>query len=394
MGTLVVRGGAVVRPTGRVEPADVVIEGDRIAAVEPGDSREGPRGRALDAGGRTILPGFVDVQVNGTGGIDCMRASAGDLARLCRLLPRFGCTSWLPTLVTASGERLRAALAAVADVAEHPPGDGARPLGAHLEGPYLSPRFKGAHDPAQIRPFDAAEWRGFLVAARGSLRLVTVAPEAAGNGHAVATMRRAGCVVSLGHSDATYEQARAAAIDGAAMATHTWNAMRPMHHREPGLPGAALDLDGLAAAVIPDGIHVHPSLVRLLVRAKGADRVLAVTDAAWVAGLPPGDYEWEDRTIHHDGRAPRLPDGTLAGSGATADVLLRTLVHEVGLTLGQAARLLSTTPARLLGLERQAGSVEPGLWADLVLVDSDMRVAATLVRGQLVYRREGIDVGV
>lgn len=388
MGALVVRGGAVLTPWQRIEPAAVVVEDGVIAGIRPGSAPTGGGERALDATGCTVVPGFVDLQVNGTGGVDCMLASVDDLVRLCRLLPRFGCTSFLPTLVTASGERLRAALSNVAALAERQPEGGARPLGAHLEGPYLSQQFKGAHDPAQVRPFDADEWRSFVEAARGSLRLVTVAPDMPGNEAAVPAMRRAGCVVSLGHSNATYEEARAAALAGASMATHTWNAMRPLHHREPGLPGAALSLDDLTAAVIPDGIHVHPALVGLLVRAKGPDRVAAVTDAVAVAGLPPGTYRWEGRDVRYDGRAPRLADGTLAGSGATADGLLRTLVSDVGLPLSHAVRLLSTTPARLLGLERHAGALRPGAWADLVVLDDDLRVVATLVRGEVVYHRD------
>jgi len=393
MSALVVRGGTVVTPWQRIEVGTVVIDGYVIAGIWPGSSPAGAGDRSLDATGCTVVPGFIDLQVNGSGGVDCMLASVEDLAQLCRLLPQFGCTSFLPTLVTATGDRLRVALSNVAAIVDRQPERGARPLGAHLEGPYLSPRYKGAHDEAQIRAFDDEEWRSLAAAARGTIRVVTVAPEAPGNESAVSTIRRSGCVVSLGHSDATYQEARDAALAGASMTTHSWNAMRPLHHREPGLPGAALSLDDLTAAVIPDGIHVHPTLVGLLVRAKGPDRVAAVTDAVSVAGLPPGDYRWEGRPVHYDGRAPRLADDTLAGSGATADGLLRTLVREVGLPMTQAVRLLTSTPAHVLGIERHAGALRPGAWADLVVLDEDLRVKATLVRGEFAYRRDDTSHG-
>lgn len=387
---LTVRGGLVLTPREALPQGTVCLRDGLIDAVLPFGSVPPPADFVLDASDCTVVPGFIDLQLNGTGGIDCMRANASDLARLCALLPPYGCTAFLPTLVTAVGDRLEAGLAAIAEVVERAP-VGARALGAHLEGPYLSTMYAGAHDRRQLRPFDPAEWDLLYRAARGHLRIVTVAPEAPGNSDAVATAKRSGCVVSIGHSDATFGEARAAVAAGATLATHTFNAMRPLHHREPGLLGAVLDDSKITAELIADGVHVHSAVVRLLVRVKGADRIAAVTDAAWMAGLSPGLYRWEERDVRYDGLAPRLitgdprTDGTLAGSGITADAALRFLVVVAGIPLIDAVRMWTGTPAAVLGEQSRLGSLRVGSYADLVVLDRDLRVRATVARGHVVF---------
>jgi N-acetylglucosamine-6-phosphate deacetylase len=381
---LLIRDGTLITPFERIQGASLLIKRGVIRTISTGELTPDDSTRVIDASGLFVAPGFIDLQLNGACGVDCMKASRGDLERLGTLLPRFGCTSYLPTFVTASTDRLTAALATIADLMAR---DvlGARPLGAHLEGPYLALAYKGAHDPGHIRPFRLDEWETFVAAARGHIRLVTVAPEVKGNELAVATMRRSGTVVSLGHTDATYAAAQTAVLNGACMVTHVHNAMRPLHHREPGMVGAALDLRGLTAGLIADGIHVHPATMRVLFAAKGVDAVATVTDASWVAGLSPGTYPWEGRTITFDGRAPRLPDGTLAGSGMTMDAMLRVLVEQVGLTLPDAVRTMTSTPARVLGIAERVGSLSVGMTADLTLLTTKLEVAATFIAGELAY---------
>lgn len=387
MGGLVIHHATLITPWDTVPDTTLSMRDGRITSIENHAESAMDADQTLDATGCTVVPGFIDMQLNGTGGIDCMRASADDLARLSALLPQFGCTAYLPTLVTASRERLIDGLTAIGTAHRVQPG-GARIVGAHVEGPYLSADFKGAHDPRYVRPFDETEWEHLLSAAEGYVKLVTLAPEPHGNEGAVRRLRRDGCVVSLGHTNATYDDARQAVLEGATLATHTYNAMRGLHHREPGMLGAVFDLDALTAELIPDGIHVHPAAMRALIKAKGVDRVAAVTDASWVAGLASGTYSWEGRPMVYDGFAPRLVDGTLAGSGITADGMLRVLVREVGLTLAHALRMLTSTPAHVLGIERDAGRITVGASGDVVLLDTDLTVVATVVGGRVVYQRE------
>lgn len=345
--------------------------------------------RVIEAEGRPVSPGLIDLQVNGAGGYNVMSADPAALRRLAGYLPRAGCTAFLPTVVTATRERMVAALEAIARVRAEGP-DGARLLGAHVEGPYLSPVRHGAHDPALIRPFDAEEWSLLQQAAGGTIRLVTLAPDIPENLAAIPRLREAGVVVSLGHTDATYDQVVAAIQAGATMATHVYNAMRGLHQREPGALGAALDRPELMAGLIADGVHVHPAAVRLLLRAKGVGRVVCVSDAAWVAGLPPGTYAWEGRQVVFDGRAPRLADGTLAGSGTLLDQMLRNLLAFGDLTPQQALWTMTLTPARALGQGPGMGLLAGGRAADLVLWEGDWTVRQTFVAGRAVYERGAV----
>lgn len=382
--SLVVECAVAYTPYERVLDAAIYIEGERIAwagprSALPAHATQAPR---LAAGGLVAAPGFIDLQVNGAGGVDVMRAGPDDLVRLAHLLPRFGCTAFLPTTVTAAHHRLRAALGAIASAAARP--GGARILGAHLEGPFISPEFAGAHDRRFIRPFLRREWEELQQAAGGRIVLVTLAPDVPENLAAIAELVAEGVRVSLGHTSATYDEMALAARAGATLVTHTFNAMRGLHHREPGAAGAALDLDALYACLIPDGYHVHPAAMRTLVRAKGPGRVIAVTDAVAVTGLPAQDYDWEGRRVRFDGTVPRLEDGTIAGSALTADRALRVLVEQVGVSLAEALCMLSSNPARALGCS-DLGRLAAGYLADMVLLDEQLHVRMTLVSGRVVF---------
>ncbi len=377
----VIEGGAV-----RIADGRIIGVGSTEAVAPTG---RGASGQVVDAGGRIVAPGFVDLQVNGAGGYDCMSGKREEIAALAALLPQFGCTSFLPTTVTAARERLVEALRAIASAKGAAP-RGARILGAHVEGPYLSstPEGRGAHDVTQIRPFDPAEWAELLAAAEGQVRILTLAPEVADNLRHVPAVRERGIVVSVGHTAATYDAVAAAARAGASMATHAYNGMRGLHHREPGTVGAVLDLDQITAGLIADGYHVHPAAMRALVRVKGLDRVVAVTDAAWIAGLAPGEYVWAGGPITFDGRAPRTPDGRLAGSALTMVQAVQNLVDLVGLTLPQAIRLVTANPARVLGVDGELGSIQAGRLGDLVVLDDAggrLVVRQTVVGGEVVY---------
>ncbi len=351
----------VLTSSGFVDDAVVVIADDGvIIAIEPAT---GP------VPNRVIAPGFVDVQVNGVDDVDCSRADGADWDRLDRLLLAQGVTTWCPTLITAPLDRFAAPLARIAAAMARP--DPQRPhiAGAHLEGPFLggSP---GAHPPAHIVPIDL-EW---LRALPHHVAMITLGAEQSLAVEASRLLRERGVLVAIGHTTASHDDVIAAIDAGAQMATHLFNAMSGLHHRDPGVAASVLTHPTAAASVIADAVHVHPRMLLLAARLLGHDRMLLVTDAvAWRSGTV-GAVGMELR----DG-APRLADDTLAGSSVTMDEAVRTCVA-AGIDLDHALRAAATVPARLLGLVDR-GVIEPGRRADLVVLTPDLTVETTVVGG-------------
>ena len=362
----VVRAATLLTPEGPLSPGELVVEGGRIVEIRPG------AGPAPDV---VAAPGFVDLQVNGVEDVDCAVATGDAWRRAGEHLARTGVTAWLPTLVSQPLDRYARPLAAVAEAITAHAGP-AEILGVHLEGPFLGER-PGAHRPEDIVPPDL-EWLRGLPA---HVRLVTLAPEQPGAPEAVELLSGRGVVVSLGHSGADLATALAAVERGARMVTHLFNGMAPLHHREPGILGAGLADDRLSAGLIADGVHVHPSLLPVVFRAKGAGRVALVTDAvAWRTG------HLRDRGVTVVDGAPRLPDGTLAGSVLTMDAAIRNVV-DAGVPLADALAAASTTPSTLLG-DRDRGRLRVGGRADVVLLDADdLSVVRTVVAGRTVWER-------
>ena len=343
----------VLTPDGFVGPATVVVDDDRIVGVEP----------CPTAPERTIAPGFVDLQVNGVDDVD-VAAEDPDWERLDALLAPTGVTTWCPTLVTAPLEDLRRRAERV------PPR--ASIAGVHLEGPFLGGK-PGAHPRDLLRPIDLA----WLAALPAGVRLVTLAPELDHAPAAVRLLRERGIAVSLGHSAATIEQVWACVNAGASMVTHLFNGMPPLHHREPGIVGAALSDDRLVAGLIADLVHVHPAALTLAFRAK-PNAIALVTDAVAWRSARIGRI-----AIVHDGTAPRLPDGTLAGSSLTMDRAVRNVVDVAGVPLDAALVAASTTPAAVLGL-RDRGRIASGGRADLVALDDGLSITAVWSGGREV----------
>ena len=364
---LVVAGGTVLTPDGPVR-ADVLVAEGRIAGL----GGVGPEGPTLDAGGLLVAPGLIDLQCNGAVGIDL----AGEPERLWEMaaaLPRWGVTAWLPTIVTGPPALRRRALAALR--AGPPSGDDrarAEPLGLHLEGPFLAPERRGAHPAEHLAPPDPV-----VVADEGwagAVRLATLAPELTGALDLVRALVAAGVVVSAGHSSATAAEARAAADAGASWVTHLFNAMVPLSHRAPGLPGVALSDGRFRVGLIADGVHVDPAVVAIAARALG-DRLTLVTDAVAPMGTPGAG----------DGGV-RLADGTLAGSTLALDQAVRNLARWAGLPLAAALAAATSTPARVLGLADR-GTVAVGAVADLVLLDEGGGLVATVAGGRVAHDR-------
>ncbi len=359
----------------------ITLERDRIVAV--GERMTGD-GQELDATGCFILPGFVDVHVHGSDGRDTMDADPDALAAMGRFFARHGVTGYLPTTMTAPLADILAAVATVASATA--PIDGARMLGVHLEGPYISPAFPGAQQPADIRSPNVGEFADMVAA--GPVRMITLAPEQPGAQDLVRAALDAGVTVVAGHTSATYEEAIDAFDLGVSQATHTYNAMTGLHHRRPGTLGAVLTDDRVFAQLIADNIHVHPAAMAVLARCKGAARTVLITDAMRAAGLAEGDYELGGQPVTvRDGQC-RLADGTLAGSVLTMDRALVNFMAATGWSLAQAWPTTSRTPAASIGLSDQLGSIQPGYLADLVLLDENYVVVATIVGGQIAYLRD------
>lgn len=375
------RVGRVYTPTETLDRAVLRIQGQHIGAVGPQEALSIPPGApAVDFPDLCAVPGFLDLQVNGGFGYDFAQ-DPGSIPVLAQRLPAFGVTAFLPTLVSSPPEVVRKAV----EVVEHLPSEpaGARVLGLHLEGPFLNPQQAGAHNPAYLRP-PSLEALADLGPLR-PVRLVTLAPELPGADDVIRTLRRQDIVVAAGHTHATYEEALHALDLGVTFGTHLFSVMRPLHHRDPGIVGALLTDPRAPVGLIPDGVHMHPAVVRLVWRMKGPERICAVTDAIAALGMPPGRYRLGDMEVLVDERSARVPSGLLAGSILSLDQGVRNLMAFTGCTLPEALQTVTLTPARLLGLESQVGRIAPGCLADLVLLDHDLHVVATLVAGRPVH---------
>ncbi|MFO7254306.1 N-acetylglucosamine-6-phosphate deacetylase [Limnochorda sp.] len=394
------RGARIHQGTQWADEAVLAAVGGRIAYV--GDLRKLPRrleGAGVEVGrqsleeihteGGYLCPGFIDVHLHGGGGADVMDASPGALSQLARTHARHGTVAFLPTTVTAPYEQLHRVLEAVEETAGARE-EGAELLGVHLEGPHLNPARAGAQNPEFLTPPSLPEMQALLERFPGRVRWVTVAPELEGARELIQYLREAGVVVSIGHSDATYEQAMVAFQWGISHATHTFNGMNPLHHRAPGVPGAVLTAPGVSAEIIADGFHIHPGVARLLWQVKGPDRLLLVTDAMRATDLPDGRYDLGGLEVDVVGGAARLAgQETLAGSTLTLERAVAWMVEAVGLSLAEAVQLASLNPARRLGVAHRLGSLEVGKDASLVLLDDALRVRLTLRQGELIYDGQG-----
>lgn len=382
MGKTLYAGAVVYAPEGPIKDAGLLLDGNGVIEAVGGSIGEAVGGvRVIDCAGLSILPGFIDVHVHGGGGYQMMDAAYESLDGMSRFHARHGTTSFLATTGTASHERIRAALHNAAR-GRRLGLSGAELLGVHLEGPYIDFKRSGAQDKTHIRPPDIAELRQYIDDSDDSIRLVTLAPELPGGLEAVTWLTAKGIAVSIGHSDATYEQVVEAVRCGATHTTHHFNGMSPLHHREPGVAGAGLMLDGLTAELICDGVHVHPAVVKLLVDVKGPDRVCMVTDAVYCAGLPDGDYGHKTMI----GGEVYLKDrSSLAGSSLTTAKALVNMMAYTGYAPEKLLPMLTEVPARQIGVSDRKGSLAAGKDADFVIVDSSWQVRATYVRGVRVY---------
>ena len=381
---LYIHHASVFTPEQRIDDRAVLIQGRRILAVGATPDIPCPAGaQIIDATGLSLAPGLIDLQINGAFGRDFTADPAG-IWPVAADLPRYGVTAFLPTIITSPSDTVARAQAALE---RRPPSvqPGAHPLGLHIEGPFLNPEKKGAHNPAYLRAPDQDIIAGW--SPENGVRLVTLAPELPGALQLTATLVRQGVVVSAGHSSATLAQAEAGFAAGIRCGTHLFNAMPPLLHRKPGLAGALLTDDRPFAGLIVDGIHCHPAMVNLAWSVLGSQRLALVTDAMAALGMPPGQHRLADLDVWVDDTSARLADGTLAGSILSLDAALRNLIAYTGCSFRDALHTVTMTPARLLGLEDGRGRIGPGAMADLVLLTADLEVMATIAAGEIVYER-------
>jgi N-acetylglucosamine-6-phosphate deacetylase len=369
--------------TGLLTNPIVAIEDGRIASIATRASAEIPaQAQVLDYPGATLAPAFLDVHIHGAAGHDAMEATPAALSAIGRFLASRGTGSFLAATVTAPLDATLRALSGLANLAARPPAkDEARLLGIHLEGPFLSHAKRGVQPPEHLLQPDIALFDRFFEATEGHIRLMTLAPELPGAVELTAHATARGVRVSLGHSDATAAQTRAAIAAGAVSATHTFNAMRPLDHREPGILGVALTTDSLYAELICDGIHTAPEMVKLWWRAKGPRRAILVTDAMSATGMPEGEYQLGGFAVHvANGRA--TANGVLAGSVLTLNRALANFIAFTGAPLHEALPLLTANPAAMTGLGDQAGFLAVGEPANLVAVNAAGKLIASIHHGQ------------
>ena len=322
----------------------------------------------LDAAGRYLLPGFVDVHIHACQGHDTMRGE-GDIRAMSRALRAMGVAAFLPTTMSASAADTSGAVAAIRAVMDRPEPQGAKVLGAHMEAPFLAEGKCGA----QLKEFfmdpSMAALERLTGGDIGAVRIITMAPERPGSEAFIRQASAQGMTVSLGHTDADAARVHCAAEWGASHVTHTFNAQTPLHHREPGVPGAALVDDRLYCEMICDGVHLHPDIIRLIVRVKGPGKAVMITDAMEAAGMPDGQYDLGGQRVFVRGAEARLASGTLAGSVLTMPTALRNMIHRFGFAAGDAVRMCTQTPAESIG-EKLAGRICVGAPVPLTLWDS------------------------
>ena len=375
------------------------IDDSRIHAVSSRAERQIPNNATVidftrDVPDAILAPGLVDIHMHGGAGIDVMRASLAELSHLNKFLTTHGVTGYFPTTVAAPLDQTCAALHRLADAIEaarnsHAHNGGgiqALPLGIHLEGPFLSHKRRGVHPPENLIEPTPDIFERLWQAARGHVRMMTIAPELPGALDVISEAARRNVCVSIGHSDALMETAQAAVQAGARHATHTFNAMRPLDHREPGILGESLTSEQLTADIIADGIHVAPEVVKLFLRAKGIERAVLITDATAAAGMPDGLYQLGPiQVVVKDGRCTLdgKPDGQLAGSVLTLDQAVRNIRQFAGWSLQNSIRAASLNAAAAAGLTEH-GQIAPGAEANLVVLTPGVQVRRTIVRGKLI----------
>jgi N-acetylglucosamine-6-phosphate deacetylase len=380
--TVVIKGD-ILTPHRLILGGVVVVEGSKIREVGPEDVGNG---EVIDMTGCIVAPGFVDIHVHGGGGCDAMDPSPSALDGLSVFLAQGGVTSFLPTTYTAPREAILEAARGVRGAMEGGT-KGARVLGLHMEGPYISLERCGAQNRDQVRKPEIGELDEADGESGGNLRVVTMAPEVEGALGAVDWLMSKGKTAAAGHTDATYEEAVAAFNAGMSHVSHLFNGMRPLHHREPGVVGAAFGDGRVTVELIADGFHVHPSALKMVTHLKGAKSTALVSDSIAPAGLADGEYDFGGLKISVKEGRSLMESGRLAGSTIRLCDAVRSMVELADIPIAEAVEMATSTPARIVGVEDRKGSLVPGMDADITVLDRDLSTLLTMVEGSIVYKR-------
>lgn len=397
MDKVLITNGQVITKRKIITPGALLIEGERILEVGSAEILEKQCkkyvDRIFDVERQVVAPGFIDIHVHGGGGAEAMDGTVQALKCMAGFFAQHGVTGFLPTIQAAPKEDMIRAIQATVSAMELQQKDygsglffgGAQILGLNVEGPFLNPSMSGAQMKEGICSPDISLLRELIEAGQGRIKIMTLAPELDGAEEVMEFLHQEGVIVAVGHSNATFEVVGAAVKKGLSHITHIFNAMRRFHHREPGVAGAALTLEGLTVEVIADGVHVHPAVMRLLTKVKGSRETVLVTDAIRAAGLSEGRYAFGRQEVLVKGKEARLASGVLAGSVLTMEQAVANMVEAVGIELVDAIAMASATPAKVIGLDKEKGSLEPGKDADIVVLSRDWEVLLTMVKGKEVY---------
>ena len=383
-GRMLIKGASVVTPTTILPEASILIEEGKITAIGKAAEKT-PDAQETDARGLTALPGFIDLHIQGCMGRDVWEEEDEALVEMTRALAHFGTTSFLATThyTPSIVERINR-------VMKKPTG-GSKILGIHLETPFVNQERRGAIPVERLEPPSKSKLAEILKTSAGNLRMFTIAPELPGALDLFSDLIHQGVTISLGHTNATYDEAKRAISAGASHATHFFNAMRPFHHRQPGVIGAIFDSPEVSVQIIADGVHLHAATLRLIISVKGREKTALITDAVRGAGIDQKTFLSGSirRRVEVKGGAPRLASGQIAGSILTMERAVKNIQKLAGASLIDAAYMAATTPAKILKLDHKIGSIEPGKDADIVLLNEASEVKMTLIKGEVVYDAQG-----
>lgn len=380
---MIIRNGKVLNSVFKFEEIDITTKGDRIEKLDKSTGTGNPE-EVIDAGGCYVIPGFVDVHTHGASGSDFTNIENCDVDHISAFYASKGVTSFLATTMTEKKEKLVNVLETLASISKEKL-SGAKMAGIHLEGPFISPKACGAQPPECIQKPGKEAFEEYFEAAGRSIKIVTLAPEMENVDEMISYAKSVGVVCSCGHTKASYQQVSEGIEKGISHATHFFNAMTGLHHREPGVVGAFFDADDATVEAITDLIHLHPCIIRTIYKVKGADRMIGITDSMAATGMENGTYKLGKQIVTTKDGVATLEDGTLAGSTLTMDVALRNMVQKVGIPLEDAVKILSYNPARLINA-KDIGILEAGRKADITILDSGLNVKYTIVDGRVLYR--------
>ena len=378
-----ISAGSIYTPDKKINNHSILVDGDKIVDLVADNEQVLLKGvPIINASELIVTPGFIDLQVNGAFGED-FTADPSKIWSVASGLSRYGVTSFLPTIITSPLETISKAQEVIQNA---PPKDfkGSTPIGLHIEGPFLNPEKKGAHNSQHLRLPSIDDYK--KISRENGVLLTTLAPELSDALELIDYLRSNGVIISAGHSQATYDQAMQALDHGVKYGTHIFNAMRSLHQHEPGIVGALITDSRPFIGLIADGIHVHPAVVNIIWKTVGKDRLTLVTDAMAALGMPPGDYQIGDQKVIVDHSSARLENGVLAGSILSLDSALRNLLQMTSCSLEQGLQTITSNPATLLNMDHKIGKIEPGYIADITILSSQLKVMMTICHGQITHQ--------